>query len=155
MVTAWSPHGHRMVTSWSPRGHLMVTSWSPRAPSWSPRGHLVVTSWSPRAPSWSPRGRPECLSVVIYQRMRQRFDPYKLGDCASLCHIYGDPPPLIGFFGECAGPLWGDSGEVTRIYTSRDIGPQNSPEYTPSSPRVHLQSTTGSATVAAAGATTG
>ena len=57
------------------------------------------------------------------------------------------PRPLSVFFGECAGTLWGDSGEVTRIYTSRDIGPKNSP-------RVHLQSTTGATTVAAAGATT-
>ena len=65
------------------------------------------------------------------------------------------PRPLSVFFEAYAGPLWGDSGEVTRIYTSRDIGPKNSPEYTPSTPRVHLQSTTGSAAVAADGATTG
>ena len=68
--------------------------------------------------SWSPRGHPECLSVVIYHR----FDPYKPVVCASLGHISGDPPPLIGFFFEAhAGPIWGDSGEVTRIYTYRDI----------------------------------
>ena len=118
-----------MVTSWSPHGHLVVTSWSPR-------GHLVVTS----CPLVPPRGRPKCLSVVICQW----FDPYKLGDCASWSHIWR-PPALIGFLGECAGPLWGDSGEVTRIYTSRDIGPKNSPrvhpEFTPSSPRVHPEFT--------------
>ena len=78
--------------------------------------------------------------MVIYQRMRQRFDPYKLG-IAPHGRIYGDPPPLIGFFEAYAGPLWGDSGEVTRIYTSRDIGPKNSPEYTPSTPRVHPEFT--------------
>ena len=58
-----------MITAWSPRGHPVITAWSPH-------DHLVVTSWS-------PRGHPECLSVVIYQRMRQRLDPYKLGDRAS------------------------------------------------------------------------
>ena len=96
----------------------------------------MIASWSPRAPSWSPHGHPECLSVVICQW----FDPYKIGDCASWPHIWR-PPALYRFFGEYAGPLWGDSGEVTRIYTSRDIGPKNSsrvhPEYTPSTPAVH------------------
>ena len=97
----------------------------------------MVTSWSPHdhlvVASWSPRG-----------------------------NIYVDPPALIGFFEAYAGPIWGDSGEVTRIYTSRDIGPQNSPEYTPSTPRVHPEYTPStprvhlqSTTVAAAGATTG
>jgi len=52
--------------------------------------------------------------------MRQRLDPYKLG-VAPRGHIYGDPPPLIGFFEAYAGPIWGDSGEVTRIFTYRDI----------------------------------
>ena len=120
MPPAWSPHGRLVVASWSPRGRLMVASCPPH-------GRRMVTSWS-------PRGHPECLSVVIYHR----FDPYKPVVCASLGHIYGDPPPpLIGFFEACAGPIWGDSGEVTRIYTSRDILPQNSPEFTPSSPAVH------------------
>ena len=104
VVTSWSPHGHLVVTSWSPHGHLMVTSWSPHGhlmvTSWSPRGHLVVTSWSPRGhlmvTSWSPRDH----LMVTYMET---------------------PPSLIGFFEAYAGPLWGDSGEVTRIYTSRDI----------------------------------
>jgi hypothetical protein len=64
--------------------------------SWSPRGHLVVASWSPHAPH-APHGRPECLSAVIYQRMRQRFYPYKLGDCASWSHIWRPPAPYRVF----------------------------------------------------------
>ena len=71
MVTAWSPHGHLVP----PHGHLVP-----------PRGHLVP-----------PRGHPECLSVVIFQRMRQRFDPYKLGDCASWSHIWRPPAPYRFF----------------------------------------------------------
>ena len=59
---------------------------------------LVVTSWSPRG------------HLVV----------------TSLCHIYGDPPPLIGFFEAYAGPIWGDSGEVTRIYRPRHISPKMS-----------------------------
>ena len=51
-----------------------------------PHGHLMVTSWS-------PHGRPECLSVVIYKR----FDPYKLGDCASWSHIWRPPRPYRFF----------------------------------------------------------
>ena len=72
--------------------------------SWSPHDHPMITSWSPRGrlmvASWSPRGR-----LVV----------------ASWSHIWRPPPSLIGFFEAYAGPIWGDSGEVTRIYTSRDI----------------------------------
>ena len=150
MVASWSPRGHLVVTSWSPRGHLMVTSWSPRAP----RGRLVVASWSPRAPhghlvvtSWSPHGLPECLSVVIYQRMRQRFDPYKLGDCASWLHIWRPPRPLSVFLGSALVPYGGTRGK-SHVYIPTEI---SDPKIVPSTPRVHLQSTT----VAAAGATTG
>ena len=88
-------------------GPKRITSWSPHAPSWSPRGHLVVAPMVTSCPlvvtSWSPRGR-----LVVTS-----WSPHG--------NIYGDPPSLIGFFEAYAGPLWGDSGEVTRIYTSRDI----------------------------------
>ena len=97
---SWSPRAPLVVASCPPRGHLVVTSWSPHGrlvplvvTSWSPHGHLMVTSWSPRA----PHGHPGCLSAVIYQRMRQRFDPYKLGDCASWSHIWRPPGPYRFF----------------------------------------------------------
>ena len=68
----------------------------------------MVTSWSPHdrlmIASWSPRGR-----LVV----------------TSWSPIWRPPPPLIGFFEAYAGPLWGDSGEVTRIYRPRHISPQN------------------------------
>ena len=82
-----------MITAWSPRGHPMITSWSPR-------GHLMVTSWSPHGhlmvTSWSPHGH----LMVTYMET---------------------PPSLIGFFEAYAGPIWGGLGEVTRIFTYRDI----------------------------------
>ena len=114
-----------MVAAWSPRGRLMVASWSPR-------GRLVVASWS-------PRGHPECLSVVIYHR----FDPYKPVVCASLGHIYGDPPPrpLSVFLRRALDPYGGTRGK-SHVYILPEI---SYPKIAPSSPRVHLQSTAGSA----------
>jgi len=119
MVASWSPHGRLMVTSWSPHGRLMVTSWSPP-------GRLVVTSWSPHGhlmplmvTSWSPHDHPGCLSAVINQRMRQRFDPYKLGDCASWLHIWRPPAPYRFFRGVRWTPMGGLGGSHTYIYFQR------------------------------------
>ena len=104
-----APHGHLM-----PLMPLMVTS----CPSWSPRGHLMVASWSPRGRLMHlvpPHGRPECLSAVIYQRMRQRFDPYKLGDCASWLHIWRPPAPYRFFWGVRWTHMGGLGGSHTYI----------------------------------------
>ena len=122
MVTSWSPHaprGHLVVTSWSPPGHLMVTPWSPR-------GHLVVTPWS-------PRGHPECLSVVICQR----FDPYKLGDCASWSHIWRPPAPYRFFLRRTLDPYGGTRGK-SHVYIPPEI---SDPKIVPSTPRVHPEYT--------------
>ena len=119
VVTSWSPHGRLMVASCPPRGHLVVTSWSPP-------GRLVVTSWSPHGhlmplmvTSWSPHDHPGCLSAVINQRMRQRFDPYKLGDCASWLHIWRPPAPYRFFRGVRWTPMGGLGGSHTYIYFQR------------------------------------
>jgi hypothetical protein len=74
----------------------------PVVTSWSPRGHLVVTSWSPRGdlPAVRPVQTRGLRLVVTYMET---------------------PRPLSVFFEAYAGPIWGDSGEVTRIYTSKDI----------------------------------
>ena len=118
----------------------------------------MVTSWSPRGHLVPPRGHPECLSVVIFQR----FDPYKLGDCASWSHIWRPPPPLIGFLRRTLDPYGGTRGK-SHVYIPTEISdpkiapssPRVHPEFTPSTPRVHLQSTTGSAAGSATVATTG
>ena len=129
MVASWSPHAPHgrlmplMVASWSPHGRLMVTSWSPRGRlvplvvaschSWSPRGRLVplmVTSWPP----WVSVGGDLTANASAVRPVQTRG--------LRLVVTYMETPrPLIGFFEAYAGPIWGDSGEVTRIYTSRDI----------------------------------
>jgi len=124
MVASWSPH--------APHGRLVVAScpsWSPHAPrgrlmplvvaSWSPRGRLVVTSWSPHGHLVPPHGHPGCLSAVIYQRMRQRFDPYKLGDCASWSHIWRPPAHYRFFRGVRWTHMGGFGGSHTYIYLQR------------------------------------
>ena len=100
----------------------------------------MVTSWSPRGHLVPPRGHPECLSVVIFQR----FDPYKLGDCASWSHIWRPPPPLIGFLRRTLDPYGGTRGK-SHVYIPTEISdpkiapssPRVHPEFTPSSPAVH------------------
>ena len=108
MVASWSPHGRLMVASWSPPGHLLVASWSPH-------GHLMPLMVT----SWSPHDHPGCLSAVINQRMRQRFDPYKLGDCASWLHIWRPPAPYRFFRGVRWTPMGGLGGSHTYIYFQR------------------------------------
>ena len=74
--------------------------------SWSPHGPLVVTAWSPWVsvggdfPSVRPVQTRGLRLVVTYMET---------------------PRPLSVFLEAYAGPIWGDSGEVTRIYTYRDI----------------------------------
>ena len=72
-------------------------------------GHPMVT---PR----SPHGHPECLSVVIYHR----FDPYKLGVCASLGHILSDPRPLSVCFWRTLDPYGGTWGKA-HVYIGQRI----------------------------------
>ena len=101
-----------------------------------PKRHLVITSWS-------PHDRLGVTSAVIYKRL----DPHKLGDCASWSPP-GDPPrPLSVFLRRTLDPYGGTRGK-SHVYLPTEI---SDPKIVPSTPRVHLQFTTGATT----GATTG
>ena len=116
MVASWSPHGRLVVTSWPPHGPLMVASWSPH-------GHLMVTSWSPGVfvggdfPAVRPVQTRGLRLVVTYM---------------------DTPRPLSVFLRRTLDPYGGTRGK-SHVYIPPEI---SDPKIAPSTPRVHLQSTT-------------